>query len=381
MSAPVVVEVRGLHKAFRVPERRVDTIKERLARPFHRVPHRTLHALRDVSFDVRQGEFFGIVGRNGSGKSTLLKVLASIYAKDAGTVRTAGRIAPFIELGVGFNPEHAAGENIVLNGVLMGLSRREAERRRDAVLDFAELRDFAELKVKNYSSGMMVRLAFAIMVEADADTFLVDEVLAVGDAAFQQKCADTFEARRREGRTVVLVTHDMTAVTGLCDRALLLHDGEVQADGEPEEVAIKYLRRNFGGDGGARAGEAPEFLVALRSASAQGAPLEVDVALEARRDLDDAEAELQLRTEDGVLVGTSVQPLGPRVPARRTVRVRGRLDVRLAPGRHFLDAFVRVARPEGGLAVQGLRLLAFDVAGEPAAGVVDLDAALEAVVE
>jgi ABC-2 type transport system ATP-binding protein len=380
MPAPVVVEVRGLHKAFRIPERRVDTFKERLSRPLQRVPHRTLHALRDVSFDVREGEFFGVVGRNGSGKSTLLKVLASIYAKDAGTVRTAGRLAPFIELGVGFNPEQAARENIVLNGVLLGLTRREAERRRDAVLDFAELRDFADLKVKNYSSGMMVRLAFAVMVQADADVLLVDEVLAVGDAAFQRKCTEVFEARRREGRTVVLVTHDMSAVTNLCDRALLLHDGVVQVDGDPEDVALAYLRRNFGGDGGARPGEAPEFLVALRSASAQGEPLEVDVALDARRDLHGGEVELQLRTEDGVLVGTSVQPLGA-VPAGRVVRVRGRLDVRLQPGPHFLDAFVRRPRAEGGLAVQGLRLLAFDVAGEPGAGVVALGAQLEAVVE
>ena len=180
-TAPVVIEVRGVDKTFRVPERRVDTLKERATHPFSRLDHRELRALRDISFDIHKGEFFGIVGQNGSGKSTLLKILASIYRADAGTIRMAGRLAPFIELGVGFNPELTARENSVINGVLMGLSKREARRRLDAVLDFAELEEFVDLKLKNYSSGMMVRLAFAVMVQADADIMLIDEVLAVGD--------------------------------------------------------------------------------------------------------------------------------------------------------------------------------------------------------
>src|SRR4051794_1317701 len=246
MDAPVVIEARGVSKAFRVPDQRIDSLKERVTHPFQQVHHRDLRALQDVSFEVHRGEFFGIVGRNGSGKSTLLKILASIYAPDAGRIRVAGQIAPFIELGVGFNPELASGENIVLNGVLMGLGRREARRRQDAVLEFAELRDFADLKLKNYSSGMMVRLAFAIMVQADADIMLIDEVLAVGDAAFGQKCMDVFHERRRRGRTVVLVTHDMATVQSLCHRAMLLHDGELQHVGDPEESALRYLRLNFG---------------------------------------------------------------------------------------------------------------------------------------
>src|SRR3954454_23992643 len=245
MTAPVVIEARGVSKTFRVPDQRIDSFKERATHPFARVEHRQLRALRDVSFDVRQGEFFGIVGRNGSGKSTLLKILASIYGADAGRVRMAGRVAPFIELGVGFNPELAARENVVLNGVLMGLSRREAARRHDAVLDFAELRPFADLKLKNYSSGMMVRLAFAVMVQADADVMLVDEVLAVGDAAFAQKCMDVFHERRRAGRTIVLVTHDMGTVQSLCHRAMLLHEGEVVTVGDPDETALEYFRLNF----------------------------------------------------------------------------------------------------------------------------------------
>src|SRR4029453_1974709 len=180
-----------------------------IVRPFAGRDYREVDALDGVSFEVRQGEFFGIVGRNGSGKSTLLKILASIYRADAGTVRMDGRPAPFIELGVGFDPELTARENVVLNGVMMGLSRREAQRRLDAVLDFGELGEFVELKLKNYSSGMMVRLAFAVMMQADPDILLIDEVLAVGDAAFQQKCADAFREMRDTGKTIVLVTHDM----------------------------------------------------------------------------------------------------------------------------------------------------------------------------
>jgi len=169
-----VIEARGVKKSFRIPERRIDSLKERATHPFMRIEYRELRALRDITFDVREGEFFGITGRNGSGKSTLLKILASIYRADGGRVRMAGRVAPFIELGVGFNTDLTARENTVLNGVLMGLSKREARKRLDAVLDFAELRDFVEVELKNYSSGMMVRLAFAVMVQADADVMLID---------------------------------------------------------------------------------------------------------------------------------------------------------------------------------------------------------------
>src|SRR5918911_3819921 len=233
--APLVIEARGIEKTFRIPRTRIDSLKERVTHPLTRIDYRELHALRGISFDVHEGEFFGIVGRNGSGKSTLLKLLASIYRTDAGRVRMAGRLAPFIELGVGFNPDLTARENVVLNGVMMGLSPREARRRLDAVLEFAELQDFVELKLKNYSSGMMVRLAFAVMVEADADTMLIDEVLAVGDASFAQKCMDVFHERRDAGKTLILVTHDMATVQAFCDRAMLIHDGEQRFLGDPEE--------------------------------------------------------------------------------------------------------------------------------------------------
>ena len=244
-AAPVVIDVQNVSKTFRIPEQRIDTLKERITHPLSRIGYRELQVLRNISFDVRQGEFFAIAGRNGSGKSTLLKILASIYGQDGGRVRTAGRVAPFIELGVGFNPELTARENCVLNGVLMGLTLREARRRLDSVLDFAELGDFVDLKLKNYSSGMMVRLAFAVMVQADADVMLIDEVLAVGDAAFAQKCMDVFHQRRQAGKTVVLVTHDMTTVQELCDRAMVVHDGDLVFLGDTQQAAMQYYRLNF----------------------------------------------------------------------------------------------------------------------------------------
>ncbi len=244
-EGPVVVDVEGLGKTFRIPLHRVDSIKERAVHPFRRNPYRKLKALEDISFQVHEGEFFGIVGLNGSGKSTLLKILGSIYRADRGRVRVAGRIAPFIELGVGFNPEMTAHQNIVLNAVMMGLSRQEAVKRAAPAIEFAGLEDFSELKLKNYSSGMMVRLAFSVMVQAEADIMLIDEVLAVGDASFQQKCQDVFHDMRKAGKTIILVTHDMNAVEKFCHRAMMIHDGKISKEGSPAEVAEWYLRANF----------------------------------------------------------------------------------------------------------------------------------------
>ncbi len=244
-DGPIAIEARGLSKTFRVPTHRVDSLKERMVHPFSSQSYRELRALDDVSFDIRQGEFFGIVGRNGSGKSTLLKLLASIYRADAGSIRMAGRLAPFIELGVGFNAELSARENVVLNGVMMGLTPQEARSRLGAVLEFAELEEFIDMKLKNYSSGMLVRLAFSLMLQVDADILLIDEVLAVGDAAFQQKCADAFHEMKNEGKTIVLVTHSMQAVEAYCHRAMLIHDSHVQHIGDPGEIGRHYLELNF----------------------------------------------------------------------------------------------------------------------------------------
>ncbi|HYU60314.1 MAG TPA: ABC transporter ATP-binding protein [Solirubrobacterales bacterium] len=242
---PNAIEIRDLHKSYRMPTHRVETFKERALHPFRSVEYTELRALNDISFDIGAGEFFGIAGRNGSGKTTLLKLLASIYAPDRGTIRVAGRIAPFIELGVGFNPDLAARDNILLNGVMMGLTPKQAEARFDRVIEFAELEEFVEMKLKNYSSGMRVRLGFAMLVEADAEILLIDEVLAVGDASFQQKCADTFYDFQRQGRTIVLVTHAMPKLEEYCDRAVLLHDARMDCIGDPNDVGQRYLELNF----------------------------------------------------------------------------------------------------------------------------------------
>jgi len=239
-----------VHKRFRVPEERSHTLKERALHPLRRSRHEELHALKDISFAVEPGEFFGIVGRNGSGKSTLLKCLAGIYRTDAGKIWCNGRMSTFIELGVGFNPDLAAFENVTLNGIMLGLSPREARARYERVIEFAELEEFQDLKLKNYSSGMHVRLAFSVAIQVDAAILLIDEVLAVGDAAFQQKCFDVFNRMREEGRTIVFVTHDMGAVTRFCHRAMLLERGEMVGIGDPRDIADRYLEIAFGRDVG-----------------------------------------------------------------------------------------------------------------------------------
>ncbi len=239
------VEVEGVSKLFKIPKHEVSTIKERALHPFRKTEHYELHALDRVSFQVAQGESFGIVGRNGSGKSTLLKCLAGIYKANAGAIRITGRLSPFIELGVGFNPDLTARDNVIISSVMLGLTPAEAKRRFDQIIEFAELEDYLDLKLKNYSSGMHVRLAFSVMAQVDGSVLLVDEVLAVGDAAFQQKCFEKFDQIKEEGRTLLLVTHDMTNIERFCDRALLLEAGKMVAIDEPARVSQLYNEINF----------------------------------------------------------------------------------------------------------------------------------------
>jgi ABC-type polysaccharide/polyol phosphate transport system ATPase subunit len=244
MSAPAIV-VDHVTKRFRRPHEQMHTFKERALHPFRRTSFDEFEAVREASFAVDQGEFFGIVGRNGSGKSTLLKLMAGIYRADAGEIWMRGQLSTFIELGVGFNPDLAARDNVILNGIMLGLTPSEARARYERVIDFAELREFENVKLKNYSSGMHVRLAFAVMIHVDAEILLVDEVLAVGDAAFQQKCFDEFNRLRDAGKTIVLVTHDMGAVRRFAHRAMLLERGQIVAVGDPEEIGAQYVEVNF----------------------------------------------------------------------------------------------------------------------------------------
>ena len=322
MNAPIhaaapgtpALAARGLDKRFQIPEERSHTFKERALHPFKRTRHEQLHALKDLSFTIEPGEFFGIVGRNGSGKSTLLKCLAGIYRTDEGKIWCNGRMSTFIELGVGFNPDLAALDNVTLNGIMLGLSPREARARYERVIEFAELEEFQDLKLKNYSSGMHVRLAFSVAIQVDADILLIDEVLAVGDAAFQQKCFDVFNRMREEGRTIVFVTHDMGAVTRFCHRAMLLERGEMVCIGDPHDVADRYLEIAFGrevgyvdpdvgsarmGDGAARVREMwlGEHPLERRAVAPQSKPLTLKVMVAFNTDVLDPAVTLTLFNE------------------------------------------------------------------------------------
>lgn len=240
----VVLSVDHVSKNFRLPHEKTTSIKSSIVNIF-RQKDRTVevqHALKDISFDIKKGEFFGILGRNGSGKSTLLRILAEIYQPTSGNVSHKGKLVSFIELGVGFNPELTGRENVYLNGALLGFSRKEIDERYDDIVEFAELEEFMDQKLKNYSSGMQVRLAFSVATRAQADILLVDEVLAVGDADFQRKCYDYFKSLKKSGTTVVFVTHDMGAVREYCDRAVLISEGLITHEGEADKVADEYLK-------------------------------------------------------------------------------------------------------------------------------------------
>lgn len=243
-NTDLAISVKDVTKDFVLPHEKHKSIKSSLIGLFRgrSKSNDTQHALRGISFDVKKGEFFGILGRNGSGKSTLLKILAEIYKPTRGSVKTDGKLVPFIELGVGFNPELTGRENVYLNGALLGFSRKEIDARYDEIVAFAELEEFMDQKLKNYSSGMQVRLAFSVATRAEADILLVDEVLAVGDADFQRKCYDFFKSLKKTGKTVVFVTHDMSAVREYCDRAILINDGVISHHGRPATIANEYLK-------------------------------------------------------------------------------------------------------------------------------------------
>ena len=240
-----IVEISKLTKSFKIPLEASSGVKQQLINILKgRKGYRVFTPLKDISFTINEGDFFGIVGRNGSGKSTLLKTIAGIYTTNGGNVKVHGSLVPFIELGVGFNPELTGRENIFLNGALLGFSHEEMESMYSAIVEFAELEDFMEERLKNYSSGMQVRLAFSIAIRAHADILLLDEVLAVGDEAFQKKCYSYFDKLKREKRTVILVTHDMAAVERFCTKAAFIEDGHVKMIGKPYRIAAAYSRSN-----------------------------------------------------------------------------------------------------------------------------------------
>ena len=240
MNKEVVISVNNIHKSFHLPTEKAWGLKQAIFNWLRGVKgYKNFVVLNGISFKVHRNEFIGIVGRNGSGKSTLLKTMAKIYFPEKGSVEVGGTLIPFIELGVGFNPDLTARENIYLNGALLGFSNKEMDTMYDEIVDFAELRPFMDQKLKNFSSGMQVRLAFSIAIRAKGDILLLDEVLAVGDAAFQKKCNDYFASIKGK-QTVILVTHSMENVTKYCDRAILIENGKIAQEGSPKEIAKAY---------------------------------------------------------------------------------------------------------------------------------------------
>lgn len=388
------IAVDGLEKSFRIPKHQIQTFKERALHPLRRTEYDELNVLRGVSFEILEGEFFGIVGRNGSGKSTLLKCMAAIYRADRGSIRVAGRISPFIELGVGFNPDLTARDNVILNAVMMGLSPREARARFDDILAFAELEQFVEMKLKNYSSGMQVRLAFSVMVQSGADILLIDEVLAVGDAAFQQRCLNEFYRLRAEGKTIVLVTHDMTMVERFCHRALLLSDGQIQLIGDPVEVGRRYLELNFGGPAAplgaashSRAASIVDVHIAREDGSrldavAHGARLELVVTVETHEQIERPKLDVWIEDEDrrrlfGATTAREGQLPDVLEPGER-LTLRMVAENRLVDGHYYASAQLTRGSTHTDLAAAADRACDFVVFGSPEmAAIVELDHSLE----
>jgi len=238
-----IIELQNIKKSFFLPHEKHDTFIEFFSHPgriFKRGGEQ-YEVLSDVDSKIYPGEFVGIMGRNGSGKSTLLKILAGIYTPTSGKVIVRGKMVPFLELGVGFNPELTGRENVFMNGIILGMKKKDLQKKYDEIVAFSELEKFMDAPLKNYSSGMQVRLAFSIAIMADADIYLLDEVLAVGDVAFQQKCFDVFRQYKKEGKTVILVTHSPGSVKDFCDRALFLKDGVLHDLGSIDKVIEAYI--------------------------------------------------------------------------------------------------------------------------------------------
>jgi ABC-2 type transport system ATP-binding protein len=247
MDKDVMIKVEHVSKTFKLPHEKQTSLKGMLIHKFKggERTYERQNVLQDVSFEVKRGEFFGIVGRNGSGKSTLLKMLAGIYTPTSGSIQINGKLTPFIELGVGFNPELTGRENVFLNGALLGFSRKEMEAMYHEIVSFAELEKFMDQKLKNYSSGMQVRLAFSIAIQVNTDLLVLDEVLAVGDERFQSKCINVFESLKKAGKTIVLVTHDMNSVKRFCTKAIVIHDSKLVYEGDARDAAFEYVKLNF----------------------------------------------------------------------------------------------------------------------------------------
>lgn len=302
-SREVVVKVENLTKTFKIPTEASNGIKQKLINIIKgKRGYRKFTVLDNISFEINKGDFFGIVGRNGSGKSTLLKSIANIYNPTGGSVNVSGTLVPFIELGVGFNPELTGRENVFLNGALLGFSHKQMEVMYDEIVDFAEISDFMDEKLKNYSSGMQVRLAFSIAIKAEGDILLLDEVLAVGDEAFQRKCYAYFAELKRNKKTVILVTHSMDAVQQFCTKAMMIESGKIVSMGNTLEVSHKYQELFVGKDIRqlSSGGDSSNKLISCKTDfNNLGKEIEIKVRVTSKKDLNDTVLTLGINKEDG----------------------------------------------------------------------------------
>lgn len=351
----IAISVDNVYKDFKLPHEKSSGIKQNIINGIRRRKgYEIQHTIKGISFDIKKGEFFGIVGKNGSGKSTLLKLLADIYTPNSGSISVNGTLTPFIELGVGFNPELTGRENIYMNGALLGFSQKEVSAIYDDVVNFAELEKFMDQKLKNYSSGMQVRLAFSIAIQSKSDILLFDEVLAVGDAAFQQKCYETFETLKENGRTIILVTHDMSAVQRFCERAIMIDGGKIVLEGNPSSIADKYLEDNFGGatkKTKKKDSTKEENYIVKNVILRAGDTSKTAFGLSEKFTIDfDVEAEdedksygigLQIFSSDGTYVfGTNTSNAGVDQIVGKTRSVSVAMDHRLLPGSYYITLAV-----------------------------------------
>jgi len=360
----VAIRVSDVSKDFVLPHERVGSVKQLFVSALRRRKQsaaETQHALHGINFTVNEGEFFGIVGRNGSGKSTMLKILAGIYQPTTGGVHTQGKLVPFIELGVGFNPELTGRENVYLNGALLGFSKQEVVAMYDKIVAFAELERFMDQKLKNYSSGMQVRLAFSVAINAQADILLIDEVLAVGDADFQRKCFDYFKSLKKHKKTVIFVTHDMGAVREYCDRAILIDDSRLVAEGVPDDIAARYTRMfteevaeenpgvNQGEQGrwGDSVGIIQDVSLSKRVFSPADKQIVISVTVRANRDLNNPIFGFSVKdATDTSLLGTNTKIKHLRtgvIKAGKDCILQWTFPNILADGLHFVDVTLEYA--------------------------------------
>lgn len=360
-----IVSVKNLDKIFKLPHEKHQTLKASLIN-FRKRSYEKQHVLKNLNFDIKEGEFFGIVGRNGGGKSTLLKILAGIYQPTSGQVQISGSLTPFIELGVGFHSELTGRDNVFLNGAMLGMTRDEVTEVYDEIVGFAELERFMDQKLKNYSSGMMVRLAFSIAIQAKTDILLVDEVLAVGDANFQAKCYDFFHQLKKDKRTVVFISHDMSAVQQYCDRAIIIEGGKIVEEGNPRKIAQNYTNLNMKQneddlkskneekvDDGKRWGNGDATIAKVYTSNTkknsstftpEDKEIEVCIEFKANKDLESPTVGCVLNNSEGKLVfATNTEILEQKLPdikAGKTSTAKFRIDNVLADGRYTISCAV-----------------------------------------